>query len=227
MHQLKRSGGKTSDLSEQMLIIKDFIDEFYNKTVFHGEKALNSDLTPSQIKSLFAFEKDDHEYPIGELGKNARVKSSTMTDMIDRLEQDGIVERIRDDGDRRVVKVRLTDKGKKMYDKFVGLVEDGQVAAGPEDAGVFVQIALGGQIVFEVAGEDEVPVGAGDVSLDQAGVQIAGPRAAGLDQLVAAGFGVSVDDEKFQWCRLVFHDGSLTVWAQLEFKASMTAGRSA
>ena len=64
-----------------MLIIKDFIDEFYNKTVFHGEKVLNSDLTPSQIKSLFAFEKDDHAYPIGELGKNARVKSSTMTDI--------------------------------------------------------------------------------------------------------------------------------------------------
>ena len=68
MHQVKKSGGKTSDLSEQMLIIKDFIDEFYNKTVFHGERSLNSDLTPSQIKSFFAFEKDDQAYPIGELG---------------------------------------------------------------------------------------------------------------------------------------------------------------
>ena len=114
MHKLKSDSEKARDLSEQMLIIKDFIDEFYNKTVFHGEKGLNSDLTPSQIKSFFAFDKDDHAYPIGELGKNARVKSSTMTDMIDRLEKDGIVERIRDDGDRRVVKVRLTDKGKKM-----------------------------------------------------------------------------------------------------------------
>lgn len=118
MHKLKSDSEKASDLSEQMLIIKDFIDEFYNKTVFHGEKALNSDLTPSQIKSFFAFEKDDHEYPIGELGKNARVKSSTMTDMIDRLEKDGIAERIRDDGDRRVVKVRLTDKGKKIKRQF-------------------------------------------------------------------------------------------------------------
>ena len=82
---MNKRGKSTGDLSTQMLIIKDFIDEFYNKTVFHGGIALNSDLTPSQIKSLFAFEKDDHEYPIGELGRNARVKSSTMTDMIDRL----------------------------------------------------------------------------------------------------------------------------------------------
>jgi DNA-binding MarR family transcriptional regulator len=41
-----------------------------------------------------------------------------MTDMIDRLEKDGIAERIRDDGDRRVVKVRLTDKGKKIKRQF-------------------------------------------------------------------------------------------------------------
>ena len=118
MHEVNKRGKKTGDLSTQMMIIKDFIDEFYNKTVFHGERALNSDLTPSQIKSLFAFEKDDQEYPIGELGRNARVKSSTMTDMIDRLEKDGIAERVRDDGDRRVVKVRLTDKGKKIKRQF-------------------------------------------------------------------------------------------------------------
>ena len=117
MNKLK--GAKsTGDLSTQMLIVKDFIDEFYNKTVFHGGRALNSDLTPSQIKSLFSFEKDDHAYPMGELGRNARVKSSTMTDMIDRLEKEGIAERIRDNGDRRVVKVGLTNKGKKIKRQF-------------------------------------------------------------------------------------------------------------
>ena len=126
---MKKSGGKSIDLSEQMLIIKDFIDEFYNKTVFHGEKSLNSDLTPAQIKSFFAFEKDDQAYPIGELGKNARVKSSTMTDMIDRLEKDGIAERTRDEDDRRVVKVRLTDKGKKIKRQFSVKMREGVEAA--------------------------------------------------------------------------------------------------
>ena len=113
-----KSRKKAGDLNAQMLVIKDFIDEFYNKTLFQSGKVLNSDLTPSQIKSLFAFRVDDEEYPIGELGRNAQVKSSTMTDMIDRLEKEKIVERIRDDGDRRVVKVRLTDKGKKIKREF-------------------------------------------------------------------------------------------------------------
>jgi len=118
MQKKDKSSKKENDLNAQMFVVKDFIDEFYNKTVFQSGKVLNADLTPSQIKSLFAFEEDDKEYPIGELGRNARVKSSTMTDMIDRLEKDGIAERIRDNGDRRVVKVRLTSIGKKIKRKF-------------------------------------------------------------------------------------------------------------
>jgi DNA-binding MarR family transcriptional regulator len=118
MKRSNKSRKKAGDLNAQMLVVKDFIDEFYNKTLFQSGKVLNSDLTPSQIKSLFAFEEGDRAYPIGELGRNARVKSSTMTDMIDRLEKEKIVERIRDNGDRRVVKVRLTDKGKKIKREF-------------------------------------------------------------------------------------------------------------
>ena len=120
---------KAGDLNAQMLVIKDFIDEFYNKTLFQSGKVFNSDLTPSQIKSLFAFKEDDEEYPIGELGRNAQVKSSTMTDMLDRLEKEKIAERIRDDGDRRVVKVRLTDKGKKIKKEFTKKTRKGVEAA--------------------------------------------------------------------------------------------------
>jgi len=119
MEKGNKSRKKAGDLNSQLLIVKDFIDEFYNKTIFQSGRVLNSDLTPSQIKSLFAFEEEDRAYPIGELGRNARVKSSTMTDMIDRLERDGIAERIRDAGDRRVVKVRLTKNGKKIKREFV------------------------------------------------------------------------------------------------------------
>jgi len=48
-----------------------------------------------------------------------------MTDMIDRLEKEKIAERIRDDGDRRVVKVRLTDKGKKIKKEFTKKTRNG------------------------------------------------------------------------------------------------------
>jgi DNA-binding MarR family transcriptional regulator len=111
---------KADTLDTQLLIVRDFIDEFYNKTVFQqGSSSSASDLTPTVIKSLFAFADANQAYPIGELGRNARVKSSTITDMVDRLEREGIAERFKEDGDRRVIKVRLTDKGKKVRQEFI------------------------------------------------------------------------------------------------------------
>ena len=110
---------KINTLDTQMLIVRDFIDEFYNKTVFQkGSSSSASDLTPTVIKSLYAFQDENKSYPIGELGRNARVKSSTITDMVDRLERDGIAKRFKEDGDRRVIKVRLTEKGKKIRGEF-------------------------------------------------------------------------------------------------------------
>ena len=106
------------NIDYQMNIIKFFIDEFYNKTVFRSENKSGTDLSPSFIKSLFAFVNPEEDYPIGELGKNASVKSSTMTDMVDRMENEGLVERVKDKNDRRLVKVRLTKKGKKTRQEF-------------------------------------------------------------------------------------------------------------
>ena len=106
-------------LDTRMFVVKDFIDEFYNKTLFQSGKVVNPELTPSQIKSIFAFEEEDKEYPIGKLGKNAQVKRSAITNMIDCLEKEGIAERVRDGEDRRVVKVRLTGKGRKIRREFI------------------------------------------------------------------------------------------------------------
>lgn len=115
---IKSPGTGMSSLDEQLLIVRNFIDEFYNKTVFQQGRYAGAEFTPSLIKSLFAFEEENSAYPIGELGKRARVKSSTITDMVDRLEQDGIAERFKDRGDRRIIKIRLTDKGKHLRSVF-------------------------------------------------------------------------------------------------------------
>jgi len=109
---------KLDSLDYQMNVIKDFIDEFYNKTVFKNGKTYGMDLSPSFIKALFAFTDPGADYPIGALGDNARVKRSTITDMVDRLERDGVAERVRDGADRRVVRVRLTPRGKKIRQQF-------------------------------------------------------------------------------------------------------------
>jgi DNA-binding MarR family transcriptional regulator len=109
---------KLSELNAQMVVVREFIDEFFDKTLFQEEANLGSELTASQIRTLFAFRDENKAYPIGELRKNARVKRSTITVMVDRLERDGLAERVRDKQDRRVVKVQLTANGKKIRSEF-------------------------------------------------------------------------------------------------------------
>jgi DNA-binding MarR family transcriptional regulator len=42
------------------------------------------------------------------------VKSSTVTGVVDRLEQKGLVERVRNSPDRRVITIQLTQAGKNL-----------------------------------------------------------------------------------------------------------------
>ena len=54
-----------------------------------------------------------------ELSKNAQVAMPSMTEMIDKLEKHGMAERSRDENDRRVVKARLTTKGRRLRKEFM------------------------------------------------------------------------------------------------------------
>jgi DNA-binding MarR family transcriptional regulator len=46
-----------------------------------------------------------------------QLTSGAMTNRLDRVEEAGLVERLQDPGDRRVVLVQLTTKGKELVDK--------------------------------------------------------------------------------------------------------------
>jgi len=53
--------------------------------------------------------------PFSEIGAKMMVTVSNLTGIVDRLEEKGIVVRDRDKHDRRVIHVKLTEKGKKLY----------------------------------------------------------------------------------------------------------------
>jgi MarR family transcriptional regulator, 2-MHQ and catechol-resistance regulon repressor len=53
--------------------------------------------------------------PFGEIGAKMMVTVSNLTGIVDRLEEKKLVLRKRDEHDRRVVHVVLTDKGAKLY----------------------------------------------------------------------------------------------------------------
>jgi len=81
---------------------------------------LKINLTSAQIKLLSCFS-DRDEFTMTELSKNLNVSMPTMTAMVDRLVKSRMTERKRDDIDRRVVRVKLTDAGKKMLKRLISI----------------------------------------------------------------------------------------------------------
>lgn len=114
----KKKTAPDNTFQQPSRIVNLFVNELFLKTVFQNERFFDTDLSPSHIKLLFSFSEDDRAYPIGELGKNGGIKKSTMTNIVDSLEKDGIVKRVLDPEDRRVVLIRLSARGKKMKLRF-------------------------------------------------------------------------------------------------------------
>ncbi|WP_071395961.1 MarR family winged helix-turn-helix transcriptional regulator [Bacillus tuaregi] len=62
---------------------------------------------------------DEGDMTIGELSTKMYLAFSTTTDLIDRLEKNDLVKRVRDENDRRVVRVHLLLEGKKLIDEVI------------------------------------------------------------------------------------------------------------
>ena len=115
----EESGDKPVDeFDGQVLKVRNLLIEFLNKVADYQDARKQFDFGMSRLKALTAF-KEDKEYTMTELSRNAYVSMPTMTDMVDSLVEEGIAERRRDEQDRRVVKVTLTEKGKKMRKVFM------------------------------------------------------------------------------------------------------------
>jgi len=86
---------------------------------------------------------DEPELPAGRLAEAADLQPGSMTQMLDALERDGMVQRVRSETDRRVVTVRLTPAGRRAalakrrhvarrWQAALGDLEPAEVRAGTE-----------------------------------------------------------------------------------------------
>jgi DNA-binding MarR family transcriptional regulator len=71
------------------------------------------ELSAPQVHTLLAL---GHEgpLPMGDLARRVAVTEKTITGLVDRLERDMLVQRLRDGADRRVVRVKLTARGARL-----------------------------------------------------------------------------------------------------------------
>jgi len=59
-----------------------------------------------------------------ELSEKMHIKDSTMVRLIDRLERDNLVQRVKDSKDRRITHLRLTEKGIGKRDEILPIGEE-------------------------------------------------------------------------------------------------------
>lgn len=82
------------------------------------------DLTPAQYNALRILRGAGSEaLTCGEIGERLVSPGPDVTRLLDRLEKQGLVQRLRDEQDRRIVRARITDRGNALVEKLDGPVE--------------------------------------------------------------------------------------------------------
>jgi MarR family transcriptional regulator, organic hydroperoxide resistance regulator len=77
------------------------------------ELARRADLTGPQLTVLKVLE-GLGDLSLSDLSERIRAQNSTVTGIIDRMEREGLVVRTRSTEDRRVIRIRLTEKGARI-----------------------------------------------------------------------------------------------------------------
>lgn len=82
---------------------------------FTEQVVRSAGLTPQQHQVLVALRAaDDGELAIGRLAQTLLLRPHSVTGLADRLEALGLVERTKDEADRRVTVLRLSAQGRKL-----------------------------------------------------------------------------------------------------------------
>lgn len=84
-----------------------------------GREILNQfPITPPQFVAL-QWLWEDGDMTIGELSNKLYLACSTTTDLVDRMEKNELVERVKSENDRRVVRIHLLEKGETIIQEVI------------------------------------------------------------------------------------------------------------
>ena len=72
----------------------------------------------AQGRILYVLWQED-SLPIVELSKRTSLAKTTLTGMLDRMEESGILVRVYDEYDRRMIRIVLTPKAKELSEKYL------------------------------------------------------------------------------------------------------------
>ncbi|HEX7665639.1 MAG TPA: MarR family transcriptional regulator [Polyangiaceae bacterium] len=94
-------------------VLKVLVFLYTENRRFTKQLAARASLTGPQLTVVKMLETMG-DLSLSELSDAIRAQNSTVTGIVDRMEREEIVERVRSTEDRRVVRIHLTDKGRKL-----------------------------------------------------------------------------------------------------------------
>lgn len=81
------------------------------------EDKLCTEMTISQVRALTIFANEKDPLKMSDASKRMNVCMPTATQVIDKLVNIGLLERIKDENDRRLVLISINEKGKRIFGK--------------------------------------------------------------------------------------------------------------
>lgn len=110
--QIKHSSESVAILEKELRYISHLIKQ-------KGREILsNYTITPPQFVAL-QWLHESGDMTIGELSTRMYLAFSTTTDLVDRMEKNELVQRIRDEKDRRVVRIHLLPEGERIIAEVI------------------------------------------------------------------------------------------------------------
>lgn len=107
---------KKEILDEKVVGIEENFRRASWKIKLKGREILGDfDITPPQFNALYTLYKNEN-LTIGELSTKMYLACSTVTDLLDRMERNELVVRVKDVKDRRVVRIKVLQKGQEVIE---------------------------------------------------------------------------------------------------------------
>lgn len=101
-------------MNERTVRIEENLRRVCYKIKKKGREILNDvEITPPQFEAL-QYLRNEENMTIGELSSKMYLACSTVTDLLDRMERNELVKRIKDENDRRIVRILVLQKGHDM-----------------------------------------------------------------------------------------------------------------
>jgi len=94
-------------------ILQTVVELYAENRRITKELAARASLTGPQLTVVKMLEQMG-DLSLSELSDAIRAQNSTVTGIVDRMEREEVVERVRSTDDRRVVRIHLTEKGRRL-----------------------------------------------------------------------------------------------------------------